>query len=320
MVASTHPPRATPWSLTSRLGRAIRRMRSILRLSGRRFFQIDGTQWAGAFAFSVFISIFPLIMFLVTIAAFFVDGDWAGLKIIAFLESHMPISGEMQRQIIDTIAGVVDAREGAGAVALLLLLWTAHRCFSTLIRATNSAWGIEGYNWWRQPLKSLGLLGILAAAAFVGMGAPILMRMASGWLLPVREFGTRLYGLGSFLVPSLVVFCGLSLFYRLAPRRRTRFAEVWLAALIATVLLRAGENLFVIYLRDFASLNAVYGAFGGITALLLWIYVSGCIFIFGACLCAARTELIGPLVGQSFPGSGNTPWNPGESSHMLSTS
>jgi len=50
------------------------------------------------------------------------------------------------------------------------------------------------------------------------------------------------------------------------------------------------ENLFVIYLKDYATLNAVYGVFGGIMALLLWIYFSGCIFIFGACLCAAQAE------------------------------
>ena len=80
------------------------------------------------------------------------------------------------------------------------------------------------------------------------------------------------------------------MFYRLAPRRPTRFAEVWAAALCATVLLRAGESLFVIYLEDFATLNAVYGAFGGMLALLLWIYLSGCVFIFGACLCAGQAE------------------------------
>jgi Ca2+-transporting ATPase len=74
-----------------------------------------------------------------------------------------------------------------------------------------------------------------------------------------------------------------------------RFAQVWAAALLATVLLQAADSLFVIYLKNFATLNAVYGAFGGIMALLLWIYLSGCIFIFGACLCAAQAE------GRSLP-------------------
>jgi uncharacterized BrkB/YihY/UPF0761 family membrane protein len=47
----------------------------------------------------------------------------------------------------------------------------------------------------------------------------------------------------------------------------------------------------VIYLKNFASLNVVFGVIGGIMALLLWIYVSGYIFIFGACLCAAQDEM-----------------------------
>jgi YihY family inner membrane protein len=70
----------------------------------------------------------------------------------------------------------------------------------------------------------------------------------------------------------------------LAPSRPTRFAEVWAAALFDTICLRAAETLFVIYLKDFTSLNAVYSACGRIIALLLWIYVSGCVFILDACL------------------------------------
>ena len=46
-------------------------------------------------------------------------------------------------------------------------------------------------------------------------------------------------------------------------------------------------------LQDFATLNAVYGAFGGIMALLLWFFLSGCILIFGACLCAGQPEALG---------------------------
>ena len=137
------------------------------------------------------------------------------------------------------------------------------------------------------------LLGITAGAALLGMAAPVLMRMAKGWLFPARDFRSWVYGQGSFFIPLLVVFFSLSLFYRLAPRRPTRFAEVWAAALCATILLRAVESLFVIYLKDFATLNAVYGAFGGIMALLLWIYLSGCVFIFGACLCAGQAEALG---------------------------
>jgi YihY family inner membrane protein len=278
--------------LPSRLGLQTRRVWMVICIAVKTFLRIDGAQWAGAFAFNAFFSLFPLMVLLVTVASSFVDRDKAGKAVIACIESYVPISGEMQGQVFHTITGVISAREQAGAVVCLILVWTALQCFTTLICATNRAWGTTVYNWWRLPLKSLVLLGITAGALLLGMAVPVLTRMAKSWLFPVDNLLSWAYGLGSFFIPLLLVFFSLSLFYRLAPRRTTRFSEVWAAAMCATLLLRAGESLFVIYLRDFATLNAVYGALGGIMALLLWIYLSGCVFIFGACLCAGQAETV----------------------------
>jgi YihY family inner membrane protein len=277
-------------NMPNNLEQKTRRVWAILCLATRKFLRIDGVQWAGAFAFNAFFSLFPLMVLLVTIASFFVDRDRAGKEVIAYMESYVPISGEMQRHVFDTIAGVIEARGQSGVVASLILVWVAIQCFVTLICVTNRAWGTVVHNWWRLPLKSLMLLGITMGAVLLGMAVPVLMIMAKGWLFPVPDFRSWVYGLGSFIIPLLVVFFSLSLFYRLAPRRPAQFAQVWAAALCATALLQATESLFVIYLKNFATLNAIYGAFGGIMALMLWIYLSGCIFIFGACLCAAQAE------------------------------
>ena len=285
-------PVSEEWQRMSSIGpgQTARRVWTILCLVVQKFLRINGAQWAGAFAFNAFFSLFPLMVLLVTIASFFVDRDRAGKEVIGYIETYVPISGEMQRHIFDTIAGVIKAREQASTVAFLILIWAALQCFTTLICATNRAWGTAVYNWWRLPLKSLALLGSTAGAVLLGMAVPVLMRMAEGWLFPGQNLHSWVYGLGGVFIPLLVVFFSLSLFYRLAPRRLTRFTEVWAAALCATVLLRACEWAFVIYLRGFATLNAVYGTFGGMMALLLWIYLSGCVFILGACLCAAQAE------------------------------
>ena len=302
MGAGTIPPQsAAPLSRPGRLGQASRRVWRILWLAVNKCLRIDGAHWAGAFAFNAFFSLFPLMVLLVTMASFLVDRDRAGKEVIAYMEGYVPISGEMQRHIFDTIAGVIKAREQAGVVALLILVWASLQCFTTLVCATNRAWGTAVYNWWRLPLKSLVLLGITAGAVLLGMVVPVLLKMAKGWLFPAHDFRSWVYGLGGFSIPLLVTFFSLSLFYRLAPRRPTRFGEVWAAALCTTVLLWAGEGLFVIYLKDFATLNAVYGAFGGMMALLLWIYLSGFVFVFGACLCAGQAEALatGHLSGHS---------------------
>jgi YihY family inner membrane protein len=273
-----------------RLYQKIRRAWAVLFLALKTFSRIDGAQSAAAFAHYAFFSLFPLIVLCVTITSVFVDRDRAGTKVIAYVETYIPISGEMQSYVFDTIAGVVKARGQAGAVAFVMLVWAAMQFFTTLIHATNQAWGAQGYSWWRLPLKSLVFLAIMVSAVLLGIAIPVLAKMAKDWLFPVNDFRSWVNALESFAIPWLVVFVSLSLFYRLAPRRPTRFAQVWAGALCATALLQMAESMFVIYLKNFATLNAVYGAFGGIMALLLWIYLSGCIFIFGACLCASQSE------------------------------
>jgi YihY family inner membrane protein len=292
-ISTTRLRAAGPVSGPGKLGQETRRVWDIVWRAVKKFSRIDGTQWAGAFAFNAFFSLFPLCMLFLTIASVFIDRDRAGKEIIAFMESYVPMSDTLQSDISDTIDGVVNARGRAGVVAFLILVWSGIQCFTTLICATNRAWGTAVHNWWRLPLKSLVLLGITAGTILLGMAVPVLIRQTKGWLFAESDFNPWVYALGSFFIPSLVVFFTLSLFYRLAPRQPKHFAEVWAAALCATALLQAVEGLFEIYIRNFVSSNVAYGAFGGIMALLLWIYISGCIFIFGACLCAAQAE--GPL-------------------------
>lgn len=53
----------------------------------------------------------------------------------------------MRRQAFEGIAGAIEARERAGAVALLFLGWTALQSFTTLVLVTNHAWGTELLAW-----------------------------------------------------------------------------------------------------------------------------------------------------------------------------
>jgi Ca2+-transporting ATPase len=262
----------------------------MLLLALRNFSKIDGTQRAAAFAYYAFFSLFPLIVLFVTIASAFLDRDRAGTEVIDYVKTYVPINGEMQNFIFGAIGGVVKARGKAGVIAFAVLVWSAMQFFSTLINAINRAWDIETHNWWRLPLHSLALLAFMVMAVLVGIALPVMAGMAKHWLFPWNDIRSWVSTMGSFAVLFFVAYLNLGLLYKLAPRRSTRFAEVWAAALCATALLLAAESLFVVYLKSFARFNVVYGAFGGIMALLLWVYLSGCIFIFGACLCAAQAE------------------------------
>ena len=68
---------------------------------------------------------------------------------------------------------------------------------------------------------------------------------------------------------------------------------VWVPALLVTALLQVCQQLFVLYSTKITNFNAVYGAFGGVIAVMLWAYLSGLVIVFGGCLCAAQREMRG---------------------------
>lgn len=265
-----------------------RRVRAALLGAKTLFFKVDGLEWAAAFSFNAFFSLLPLMVLLVTIASVFVDPARAAQGAIDYLGASVPFGGQMRSHVFEVIAGVLEGRAQASVVALVMLVWTALQCFTTLISVTNAAWGYEAHKWWRLPLKSLSLMVLLAVAALLAMGLPPLVMLAQDWLFPDSEFRSWASSVLVGSLPPLLSFCSLSLFYRLAPRSHPSWRNVGLAALCASGLLQLAQWLFGVYLERFTTLNAIYGAFGGVMALLLWIYISGCIFIFGACICAAQ--------------------------------
>ena len=161
----------------------------------------------------------------------------------------------------------------------------------------NRAWGLPDYVWWKLPLKNLLMIGIIVGALGVGVVAPLLANQAlTVTRLNISWFSAIL----TDVLPTIFMFCGLALFYKFAPRRALPFRAVWPAALTATILLKVGQWLFSWYLHtSFGNFNAIYGAFGTIMALMLWIYFSGVMIILSGCLAAVTRGAFGANIQYS---------------------
>jgi YihY family inner membrane protein len=252
-----------------------------------KFWEIDGEQRAAAFGYYAFFSLFPLVLLLVTLGSFFVDRNDASVAVLDHARHYIPLTPENQAAIIETIEGVIEARGRVGFLAFVFLLYGATRFFHVLVRGVNRAWEMEEYSWWRLPLKNLVMLGILVSALTFGVLAPVVLRLVQQWM-PIRTvFSSLIFDMAVLLIPLVVLFYGFSMLYALAPRRPRKYSEVWRAALLVTALLWLVEHALVFYFKRFGDFNALYGAFGGIMALLLWIYISGFIIMLGACICAS---------------------------------
>jgi YihY family inner membrane protein len=249
-----------------------------------RYGEVQGEQCAASFAYYAFFSLFPLILLLVAIGTLFVsDHEQAAHRLVLQIEEYSPLQQHDREIVVNTIEGVIQHGWGAGIFGFLVLVWSSLRFFQALVIGVNRAWGFRDYDWWKLPLRNLLMIGILLSATILGVVAPLVFARVSHLLSWDVNWAADV---SADVLPILVLFYGLTMFYKFAPRRSATVRQVWLGALFATAALKLGQSLFEIYLTQFMNFNAVYGVFGTIMALLFWIYLSGVIVIFGGCISA----------------------------------
>lgn len=268
-----------------------------------KYVEIDGELRAASFAYYAFFALFPLLLLFVFLGTMiWGNRDTVTGQILMFFNNYVPVSPNEQNIVESTLKGVLDFRTQAGVVALLALAWSALRFFQALVHGVNRAWGTKEYSWWRLPLANLGMMAILAASLLLGVVAPVVMQAIERYLdfyksshmvgREFAEYSIQMLRLTRLILPGLILFFGLLMFYKYAPRRKTTVREVWVAAALVTVFLLLLQKGFVIYATNFAKFNFLYGTLSSVVAVLMWIYLSGSIIIFGGCLCAAQSEVL----------------------------
>lgn len=276
-----------------------------------KYDETDGEQRAASFAYYAFFALFPLILLLIAIGTtFFGSQEVAAKEIMGLLGQQIPVEPGEVNLVIDTINGIVKSRRSTGIIAFAALAWSALRFFQALVRGVNKAWGTKEYNWWRLPIQNSLMVAILASALFLGIFAPAVLGQVehyywqTSWTVGLDfTFAKYFFEFCRLALPFLVLFYGFSMFYKFAPRRKTKFREVWLAAILVTFSLQGLQWLFLVYTTSIGDFNRVYGVFGSVVALLMWIYLSGSIIILGGCFSAAQYEIRMHITDQSDEGT-----------------
>ena len=262
-----------------------------------KYVETDGELRAASFAYYAFFALFPLVLLFISLGTMVLgDKNIVTSQVIGFVNAYIPVSPNEQNVVEATLHGVLRSRGQAGLVALLALAWSSLRFFQALVHGVNRAWGTHEYAWWHLPLANLGMVAILGSTLLLGVVAPVIMKAIEAYWASHGVAGYELvvssFQIARLILPSLVLLYGLVMFYKYAPRRKTLVKEVWVGALVVTLLLQLVAKLFVIYAVNFAKFNALYGTLGGVVAVLMWIYLSGTMIIFGGCLCAAQSEIV----------------------------
>lgn len=268
-----------------------------------RYQQDASDQLAAAIGFFGFLSLFPL-MALAVAAAGFVYADPADqARVAQLITESIPgfqaTLGDDDTAVAGLVENVVDNRGTIGLVGGLTLLLTGLRVINAAMAASTVVFraavpkGIKTKLWQIVIMVALGLVGLAAVAASSLGGAPadVLPRPAA-----------VVIALAVTLLLDMLLFLAA---YRLlrgdAPVSARDLLPGALLAAVGWSALKVAGSAYVS--SQVESANSLYGALGGVIALMLLLYLAGRLYLYGAQLSAVFKERReGPLAELAAPG------------------
>jgi len=244
---------------------------------------------AASIAYFTFFSLFPLLVGVIAGASLFLDRAEIESRLGRMLADDFPGSADFLRTNIEAL---IELRGAVGMASVVALLWSASKMFGALSRGMNLALGIpKGHPFYLSKLRYFGMTLVVSLLLFVGVGLSTILDVVTQ--LDFARFGldgAAFAWLGSHVASFVSILATVFLLYTLVPYERPRWREVLPASLVATLLFELGKSLFVLYVEKANSLEAVYGSLTSVIVLLLWLYFSSRVLLFGAELIAVRRE------------------------------
>ncbi|PIB23654.1 ribonuclease BN [Maribacter sp. 4U21] len=261
---------------------------------------------ASAIAFSLFMALFPLLIFMVTLVPFLVsyvslENSNFDAEFLSFLESFLPsVTGEYFGEIFQQIKD--QKRGGLLSSSFIISIFLVANGVNAIFGGFETSYHIDlTRNFFRQYLFALMVGLILAILIIVGFVAFIYFEFyVLGYL---TEFAARQggYVLGEddimgVQIAKVLFFVILSYFttailYYFGTRegKQARFFSI--GALMTTILFLVTSYLFGIYVEKFARYNELYGALGGLLILMVYIWLNSNILLLGFELNASLNSL-----------------------------
>jgi membrane protein len=260
----------------------------------------DGADpFAAAIGFFAFLSLFPLLALAVSGAGFVLDDPADQIAVADAITAAIPgFEAIMQEEGGDSgvavlVENVVEQRGTIGSVGLVLLLLSGLRVVNAAMIATRVVFRGAVQKGLMAKVRQVGALLGLGLLALAGVAGSSLAGVGVGRLPP---FSSVVLSLAITFAFDLLLF--IAAYALLSPTStltvRQMISGAVLAALGWTGLKVAGASYVG---SQVESANALYGAFGGVIALMLLFYLAGRLYLYGAELNAVQVEReYGPLV------------------------
>ena len=260
-----------------------------------------------ALSYYTLFSIAPLLLIVISVAGWFFGDAAVRGEIGSALQDLMGEEGA--KAIEGLLASVSKPKEGliATVIGLFVLIIGATSVFGELQNDLDRIWRAPAREiskgWWRLLRSRLLSFGMILGIAF--------LLMVSLVLDAVLQAVGRMWGTGAWQafaqLLNTIVSLGLAttvfaMIYKLMPRARIAWHDVWVGAAVTAFLFAIGKFLIGLYIGRSAVASS-FGAAGSLVVVMVWVYYSTQIFLLGAEFTWVYAHMYGSRRGQPRPGA-----------------
>lgn len=247
----------------------------------------DVSALASQLAYSLLLSFFPFLIFLLTLVGF---SPISTQQAILSLNKIFP---KEVYTLIDKIVTEVFAHKSSGLLSFGIIVMTvvSSNGFGAVMKGLNKAYDEdERRSFIRRQLVSLictfGIALILIFSILLLVfgetnGRMISMQLNLGIKFSIIWNGFR------YIVMLVVMSYIFALVYRFTPSRRLTLTEVYPGAIFTTIGWVIASQIFSFYIENFGNYSRVYGSIGAVIIMLTWLFIISIILLIGGEINAA---------------------------------
>lgn len=261
------------------------------------FIEDEALTRGAAIAFYTATSFAPVLLIVIAIAGLVYGQEAAEGAITTQLGDLM---GQQTAELLQTaVANSKSKSSGfvAAAVGIITLVVTASGVFGEMQASLNKIWNAESKGTTvgrlvRARAKSLGLVAALGFLLMASLAVSAALTAFAAQINAALPSGGIVLSALNVLVSLVLISFLFAAVFKVLPDCDLRWRDVAVGAIVTAVLFIAGKSLIGWYIGS-SAMASTYGAAGGLIVLLLWVYYTSQIFLFGAELARAYASLYG---------------------------
>ena len=241
-----------------------------------------------ALAFYTIFSIAPLLLIVIAIAGAVFGEEAARGEIYGQLQGMLGSHGATAVQGLLESVGRRSESVPAAAFGVVVLFIGATTVFAELQDALDRIWRApqrpRNAGLWslvRARLLSFGMILGIAFLLIVSLAFSAAMRALSRWWDPESTSWITFTGLTELSLNIVLLTAVFAMIYKTMPRASIAWRDVWVGAAVTSVLFITGKALIGLYIGG-SGITTLFGAAASLIVVLLWVYYSAQIFLFGA--------------------------------------